>query len=105
MADRDALRSVVVACGGTGGHVYPAIAIARSLMARNPGVAISFVGRADSYESQVLQREGARLGVAAFAQPLLALRQAAHRNRLIRSGPPAGPRGRAWIRWCGRAAR
>jgi UDP-N-acetylglucosamine--N-acetylmuramyl-(pentapeptide) pyrophosphoryl-undecaprenol N-acetylglucosamine transferase len=52
------VSGAVLTCGGTGGHVYPAIAIARELMARHPGARVSFVGRPDSYEWRTLTREG-----------------------------------------------
>ena len=35
---------VIIAGGGTGGHIFPAIAIANALKARVPGVKILFVG-------------------------------------------------------------
>jgi UDP-N-acetylglucosamine--N-acetylmuramyl-(pentapeptide) pyrophosphoryl-undecaprenol N-acetylglucosamine transferase len=53
-----ALRAAVVACGGTGGHVYPAIAIARALMERHPEATLSFVGRSASFEADAVAREG-----------------------------------------------
>lgn len=52
---------VVVAGGGTGGHVYPGIAVARELLARCPGIHISFVGTAQGIESRVVGREGFEL--------------------------------------------
>jgi len=52
------LRAAVVACGGTGGHVYPAIAIARALKDRHPEATLSFVGRPASFESDAIAREG-----------------------------------------------
>ena len=54
---RDALR-VVIAGGGTGGHLYPGIAVARELQARQPGVRISFAGTARGIEMRVVPREG-----------------------------------------------
>ena len=60
MAER-VIASAVVACGGTGGHVYPAIAIARALAERHPAARLSFVGRAGSFESQAVSREGFEL--------------------------------------------
>ena len=55
-----ALR-VVMAAGGTGGHVYPGIAVARALIARAPDATVSFVGTARGIESRVMPREGFEL--------------------------------------------
>lgn len=62
------LASAVVACGGTGGHVYPAIAIAHAVRARHPQVRLSFVGRADSFESQAVAREGFEMDALAIGR-------------------------------------
>src|SRR5262245_46094523 len=49
---------VVIAGGGTGGHLYPGIAVARELLARQPGAQVSFAGTARGIESRVIPREG-----------------------------------------------
>jgi UDP-N-acetylglucosamine--N-acetylmuramyl-(pentapeptide) pyrophosphoryl-undecaprenol N-acetylglucosamine transferase len=49
---------VVVAGGGTGGHLYPGIAVARELLRRDPETEISFAGTARGIESRVIPREG-----------------------------------------------
>jgi UDP-N-acetylglucosamine--N-acetylmuramyl-(pentapeptide) pyrophosphoryl-undecaprenol N-acetylglucosamine transferase len=49
---------VIIAGGGTGGHVYPGIAIAREIRDRCPENAILFVGTARGLESRVVPREG-----------------------------------------------
>src|SRR4051812_2774805 len=49
---------VVIAGGGTGGHLYPGIAFARELQARHPGAVVSFAGTARGIESRVVPREG-----------------------------------------------
>jgi UDP-N-acetylglucosamine--N-acetylmuramyl-(pentapeptide) pyrophosphoryl-undecaprenol N-acetylglucosamine transferase len=53
----DPLR-VVIAGGGTGGHLFPGIAVARELQARRPGSEVSFAGTARGIEAKVLPREG-----------------------------------------------
>jgi UDP-N-acetylglucosamine--N-acetylmuramyl-(pentapeptide) pyrophosphoryl-undecaprenol N-acetylglucosamine transferase len=53
----DPLR-VVIAGGGTGGHVFPGIAVARELLARRPDAQVSFAGTARGIESRVMPREG-----------------------------------------------
>lgn len=49
---------VVMAGGGTGGHLYPGIAVARELIARRPDTVVTFAGTAQGVESKVLPREG-----------------------------------------------
>ncbi len=49
---------VVIAGGGTGGHLYPGIAVAREVLARQPEAQISFAGTARGIESRVVPREG-----------------------------------------------
>src|SRR5437762_629066 len=49
---------VVIAGGGTGGHLYPGIAVARELLSRQPDARISFAGTARGIEARVLPREG-----------------------------------------------
>ena len=54
---------VLIAGGGTGGHLYPGIAVARELMARVPNAVVTFVGTASGIESRVVPREGFALDV------------------------------------------
>src|SRR5438094_157923 len=49
---------VIIAGGGTGGHLYPGIAVAREWLARLPDAAISFAGTARGIEARVIPREG-----------------------------------------------
>jgi UDP-N-acetylglucosamine--N-acetylmuramyl-(pentapeptide) pyrophosphoryl-undecaprenol N-acetylglucosamine transferase len=55
--------SIVIAGGGTGGHLYPGIAVARALLARVPDGRVTFVGTARGLESSVVPREGFTLDV------------------------------------------
>ena len=52
---------VVIAGGGTGGHLYPGIAIARELIARRPDATVTFAGTARGLEARVIPREGFQL--------------------------------------------
>ena len=52
---------IVIAGGGTGGHLYPGIAVARELLARRPDAVITFAGTARGIESRVVPREGFQL--------------------------------------------
>lgn len=51
-------RNIVIAGGGTGGHIYPGIAIARAIQKMDPTVQIHFVGTALGMESKIVPREG-----------------------------------------------
>ena len=52
---------VVIAGGGTGGHLYPGIAVARELLARQPDARVTFAGTARGIEARVIPREGFEL--------------------------------------------
>ncbi len=54
---------VVIAGGGTGGHLYPGIAVARELLLRVPDAIVSFAGTAKGIEARVVPREGFALDV------------------------------------------
>jgi UDP-N-acetylglucosamine--N-acetylmuramyl-(pentapeptide) pyrophosphoryl-undecaprenol N-acetylglucosamine transferase len=49
---------IVIAGGGTGGHLYPGIAVAKELLARQSNAAITFAGTARGIEARVIPREG-----------------------------------------------
>lgn len=51
-------KTIVIAGGGTGGHIYPGIAIARALEKMDPSVEIHFVGTSRGLESKIIPREG-----------------------------------------------
>ena len=53
--------AVVVAGGGTGGHLYPGIAVAREIQRRRPGTVVTFAGTARGIEARVVPREGFEL--------------------------------------------
>jgi len=49
---------VLFACGGTGGHVYPAIAIADAIREEHPAAAIAFAGTRDRMEWTAVPKAG-----------------------------------------------
>jgi len=53
--------TVVIAGGGTGGHLYPGIAVARELLQRVPEAKVTFAGTARGIEARVVPREGFEL--------------------------------------------
>ena len=55
--------AVVVAGGGTGGHLYPGIAVAREIQRQRPGTVVTFAGTARGIEARVVPREGFELDV------------------------------------------
>src|SRR4051812_30711266 len=54
---------VVIAGGGTGGHLFPGIAVARELLSRRPAARVSFAGTSRGVESRVVPNEGFELDV------------------------------------------
>lgn len=62
--------TIVIAAGGTGGHLYPAVALAREFLRRDPSTKILFVGTARGIESKVLAHEGFEL-VLITAKPVM----------------------------------
>ena len=49
---------IVIAGGGTGGHLYPGIAVARELLSRRPDAMVSFAGTSAGIEARVVPMEG-----------------------------------------------
>jgi UDP-N-acetylglucosamine--N-acetylmuramyl-(pentapeptide) pyrophosphoryl-undecaprenol N-acetylglucosamine transferase len=62
--------TIVIAAGGTGGHLYPAIALAREFLRRNARTGILFVGTTRGLESKVLAHEGFELTLIS-AKPVM----------------------------------
>src|SRR5205823_3673098 len=55
------MAKVIIAGGGTGGHIYPGLAVAEELRRRHPDWDISFVGTLRGLESRVLPETGFHL--------------------------------------------
>jgi UDP-N-acetylglucosamine--N-acetylmuramyl-(pentapeptide) pyrophosphoryl-undecaprenol N-acetylglucosamine transferase len=51
-------KTVILAGGGTGGHIYPAVAIARAMLQKDPDLLIQFVGSPGGLETKIVPREG-----------------------------------------------
>src|SRR5919206_4469501 len=54
---------VLIAAGGTGGHIYPGIAVAREVMRRDSGSVVRFVGTARGLETRLVPQAGFELSL------------------------------------------
>lgn len=54
---------VLIAAGGTGGHIYPGIAVAKEVLRRNPESEVLFVGTARGLETKIVPDNGFRLSL------------------------------------------
>lgn len=63
MTPRGRLLRVVIAGGGTGGHLYPGVSVARELLRRQPDAVVTFAGTARGLESRLIPKEGFELDV------------------------------------------
>ncbi|HEX7998311.1 MAG TPA: undecaprenyldiphospho-muramoylpentapeptide beta-N-acetylglucosaminyltransferase [Pyrinomonadaceae bacterium] len=52
---------VLIAAGGTGGHIYPGIAVAKEVMRRSPESEVRFVGTARGLETRLVPQAGFEL--------------------------------------------
>jgi UDP-N-acetylglucosamine--N-acetylmuramyl-(pentapeptide) pyrophosphoryl-undecaprenol N-acetylglucosamine transferase len=52
------MKRVIISGGGTGGHIYPALAIADALKAQHPGIDILFVGAHGKMEMEKVPQAG-----------------------------------------------
>ncbi|MBL8073274.1 MAG: undecaprenyldiphospho-muramoylpentapeptide beta-N-acetylglucosaminyltransferase [Nitrospira sp.] len=62
--------TIVIAAGGTGGHLYPAIALAREFLRRDSSTKILFIGTKRGIESRVLLHEAFELAMIT-AKPVM----------------------------------
>ncbi|MEZ5345116.1 MAG: undecaprenyldiphospho-muramoylpentapeptide beta-N-acetylglucosaminyltransferase [Pyrinomonadaceae bacterium] len=54
---------VLIAAGGTGGHIYPGIAVAKELLRRDETSEVRFVGTAKGLETQIVPENGFELSL------------------------------------------
>jgi UDP-N-acetylglucosamine--N-acetylmuramyl-(pentapeptide) pyrophosphoryl-undecaprenol N-acetylglucosamine transferase len=57
------MMRVLFAAGGTGGHIYPAIAVARELTAKHADASVRFVGTAKGLETRLVPQAGFELSL------------------------------------------
>jgi len=54
---------VLIAAGGTGGHIYPGIAVAKEIMRRDAGAEVLFVGTSRGLETRIVPENGFQLSL------------------------------------------
>src|SRR5690242_7008483 len=54
-------KKIIIASGGTGGHIFPAIAIAGALKKQAPGIELLFVGAQGKMEMEKVPQAGYRI--------------------------------------------
>lgn len=64
--------TIIIAAGGTGGHLYPGVALAREFLRTDPSATIRFTGTRRGIEGKVLPHEGFALDYIT-ALPLMGL--------------------------------
>jgi UDP-N-acetylglucosamine--N-acetylmuramyl-(pentapeptide) pyrophosphoryl-undecaprenol N-acetylglucosamine transferase len=52
------LRKLIITGGGTGGHVYPGLAVAKAIQAQKPDVEVFWVGSPEGMENKLVPQEG-----------------------------------------------
>ncbi|MEU9621618.1 UDP-N-acetylglucosamine--N-acetylmuramyl-(pentapeptide) pyrophosphoryl-undecaprenol N-acetylglucosamine transferase [Streptomyces sp. NPDC088251] len=89
--------SVVIGAGGTGGHIYPGLALAEALRRADPDAVISFVGTERGLETTLIPAAGYRLhtvdmipfdpalGAKRFLLPAALLRSGAQCRSILRT--------------------
>jgi len=59
----DKQMRVLIAAGGTGGHIYPGIAVAQEIMRRDQSSKVMFVGTARGLETKLVRQAGFELSL------------------------------------------
>ena len=54
---------MLIAAGGTGGHIYPGIAVAKEILRRWPDSEVRFVGTARGLENKLVPQAGFELSI------------------------------------------
>lgn len=60
--------SIVIAAGGTGGHIYPGLAVAEAVRTLEPDARITFVGTPKGLEGELVRKSGQPLELYDMAQ-------------------------------------
>ncbi len=83
---------VLICGGGTGGHVFPAMAIAEALVQHDATTKVSFVGKADGLEATLVAQHGWPF----FALPAAPLKRISLMRRVMGLGTIVAAAAQAW---------
>lgn len=61
MLNTDKKYKIIISGGGTGGHIYPAVAVAQALQQKLPHVELLFVGASDRMEMEKVPKAGYKI--------------------------------------------
>ena len=50
-------KTILIAAGGTGGHIYPGLALAKAFKSADPNLNVEFVGTAHGLENEIIPKE------------------------------------------------
>jgi len=64
-----AIERLIITGGGTGGHLYPGLAVAKELKRRNPACRIAFIGIKKGLEAKIVPQEGFELFLVSSTPP------------------------------------
>ena len=74
--------NILFTCGGTAGHINPAVALARLFQERNPGCKVLFVGADGGMETKLVPQEGFELKTVTISSFYRSLSPAAIKHNL-----------------------
>lgn len=80
------LKRVIFTCGGTAGHVNPAIALAQLMRRRNPGVEFLFVGAERGLEKDLVPKAGYRFRTVHISSFHRSFKPGEIRHNLVSAG-------------------
>lgn len=94
-------RSILIAAGGTGGHIFPGLALADAIRRLDPGIIVTFVGTQRGLERSIIPKRGyplqlidmkpfvRRLGVGPLRSIVSLIRATRQAGKIIRAERPS----------------
>jgi UDP-N-acetylglucosamine--N-acetylmuramyl-(pentapeptide) pyrophosphoryl-undecaprenol N-acetylglucosamine transferase len=89
--------AIVIAAGGTGGHIFPGLALADALRRRDPATSVSFIGTSRGLEQSIVPKRGyplhlidmkpfvRRIGLGPLAALLSLVRATGQARKILRA--------------------